>query len=299
LSPTTRRFPHQVAITAIGAVSAFGVGIEPLASALERSAPAELGVIDGREDYHRRGAGRRGLLAVTPVGSAFLAAGEARRMSPPSRFAVAAAREAVASAALPSAALAGAAIALSTAFGPSSFSEGLLRQVLLEEPDAASPFLFTESVANAPAAQVAIATGTRGPNITVCQREAGALIALGRGAAAVAAGRVGSALVGAVEELSPLLYALLDRFRALARSHHGLVESARPFDRRRDGFIPAEGATVLVLEAADAARARAPHRWPSCATGGRPSTPARRRMVGEQTAKSSVSLWPEVSRERR
>jgi 3-oxoacyl-[acyl-carrier-protein] synthase II len=63
-------------------------------------------------------------------------------------------------------------------------------------------------------------------------------------------------LAGDVEESSPLVHALLDRFGALARAEAGLPEAPRPFDRRRNGFLLAEGATLLVLEDEPAANAR-------------------------------------------
>jgi 3-oxoacyl-[acyl-carrier-protein] synthase II len=177
-------------------------------------------------------------------------------MSPPSKLGVAAARMAAADAGLADD-VGGprTAVVLSTAFGAVHFTERMMRSVLLEGPETASPFLFTESVANAAAAQIAIASQAQGPNLTVVQREAGVLIAAGRGAAEVAAGRSDRALVGAVEEMPPLLHSLLDRFEALSRPD-AQGEAARPFDRRRNGFVAAEGAVVLVLEAEDRARAR-------------------------------------------
>jgi 3-oxoacyl-[acyl-carrier-protein] synthase II len=116
-------------------------------------------------------------------------------------------------------------------------------------------------VANAPAAQIAIACRARGPSVTVCQREAGPLLAVGQGAAAVASGRVRRALAGSVDEISPLLHALLDRFGALAQGADGGDgdggdEVARPFDRRRAGFLAGEGASVLLLESAGSAAER-------------------------------------------
>ena len=160
---------------------------------------------------------------------------------------------------------------LATAFGPSTNTEALLQQILLECPEAASPSLFTESVANAPAAQIAIASRATGPSLTVCQREAGPLIALGRAAGEVAAGRARRALAGAVDEMTPLLHALLDRFGALAHGRAADEELARPFDRRRDGFLAGEGAAMVVLE-----REEEPRR----AAAGRAARPAAR--LGER-----------------
>src|SRR5260370_20278763 len=121
----------------------------------------------------------------------------------------------------------GTAVVVSTAFGPCSFSEALLRQVLHDGPESASPYLFTESVANAPAAQIAIACGARGANVTLCQREAGPLLAVARGAAQVAAGPAQRPLVGARDQMSPLLDAMLDRLRAPARARAPPARRAR------------------------------------------------------------------------
>jgi len=54
---------------------------------------------------------------------------------------------------------------------------------------------------------------------------------------------------------SPIILFELDGLGILSRAVDGAA-SFRPFDRRRDGFFPAEGAAALVLEPAEAARAR-------------------------------------------
>ncbi len=202
----------------------------------------------------------------------WLPAAAARRMSPPSRFAVAAARMALADAGLASvapAAMESTAVVLATSYGPSSVTEELLGQILLAGADQASPALFAESVANAPAAQVARLTGARGANLTVTERETGGLSAVRLAAAEVASGRSEIALAGAVEEVTPLLQALLDRYRALARSRRPEEPPrARPFDRGRAGFVSGEGATVLVIEADEAAAARGARPLARLAGGG-------------------------------
>lgn len=251
-------------VTGLGTAGAWGWGREALAAALCESRVA-LTEVDRSAGYHRR-EGSRCAALVPPVGlAAWVPPGEARRMSPPSKLALAAARMALADAGLsrkPAMAPVeegdglSTAVAIATTFGPSSFTEGLLRQILLEQPEAASPYLFTESVASAPAAQIAIATGARRAGVTVCQREAGPLIAVARGAAEVAAGRADLALAGTVEEITPLLHAVLDRFGALARPGADGEERARPLDRRRNGMLAGEGAAVLALESEEGARER-------------------------------------------
>lgn len=243
---------RRVVVTGLGTVNAYGAGVEPLAAALAAGETLTR-TLEPYPPLPLPGAGRYPVAAVPPGElAAWLPPLEARRMSPPSRFAVAAARMALAAAGVepPPQPDPATAVAMATSFGPMSYTERLLDQIFAEGPEAASPALFTECVANAPAAQVAIRCRAGGRNHTLCQREAGALTALARGAADVAAGRAERALAGAAEEVTPLVHAVLVRFGALA------AEAARPFDRRRDGFVAAAGATVLVLEEERAAARR-------------------------------------------
>jgi 3-oxoacyl-[acyl-carrier-protein] synthase II len=244
-------------ITGLGTIGPYGHGREALAAAVAAGEPV-VGEVDRGAGLHREGGARLAALVGERDLSRWIPHAAARRMSFPSKLAVAAARMALAEAGVGVTEAGGPRVGvyLATAFGSALSTEKLLRQILLEGAEAAQPFYFSECVANAPAAQLAIAVGARGPNVTLTQRESGPLLAVARGAQAVREGRVDLALAGAVEEVTPLLHALLDRFGALARAESALAEMPRPFDRRRDGFLVGEGATLLVLEREDAARAR-------------------------------------------
>lgn len=256
---------EPLVISGLGWVGGAGCGREALTRVLHRGR-AEPQTVDGLDSFGRQDGGpshsvsakgaRRAHLAADQDLSPWLHPRRARRMSPPSKFAVAAALMACADAELdPSQVASTMAVVLATNFGPSSFTEGILEQIFTESPEAVSPFLFTESVANAPTAQVALALGATGPNITVTQREAGCLFALARAAREIENGRAEVALVLAVDEMTALLHRVLDRFGALARDR-GDGEVARPFDLHRNGTVAAEGASALVLESAEHCRRR-------------------------------------------
>jgi len=242
-------------ITGVGVMGAAGAGLEGIADDLAAARIRAVGV-DRSAGLHRPTGACTAVLASHLPTAEWIPPMVARRMSPGSRFAVVAARTAAAGARLEPAGLDRAAVVLATIYGAATVTEKLLRQILLESPEAASPALFTESVANAPAAQIALQLGARGPNITVTQRQAGALLALGRGAALIRSGQCDVVLAGAVDEVSPLLHAVLDRFGALTTPGPDGGEAPRPFDRRRDGCLAGEGAAVVVLESEAHARGR-------------------------------------------
>jgi 3-oxoacyl-(acyl-carrier-protein) synthase len=82
--------------------------------------------------------------------------------------------------------------------------------------------------------------------------------ALSYGAAMIQAGRCDRVVVGAAEApITPLVVAAFGRIRANSTRPCDPREASCPFDKRRDGFVLAEGAAMFVLESEVAARGRA------------------------------------------
>lgn len=243
--------PRTVVVTGVGALTSHGLGLSPLFDALGRGEPLAA-PIDRLPELAARAASARRAARVDGVAwDEWLARRAARRMSPPSIYGVVAARMAQADSGLepgeePDPEYA---VVLATTYGACSYSQRMLDQILDHGPEGISPLLFMESVVNAPAGQVAIQCRAAGPNLSLCLREAGPVATVGRGAAEIAAGRASRALVGATEEMTPLLHGVLDQFRSLS-------DHPRPLDRRRDGFLAGEGALIMVLEEEAAARRR-------------------------------------------
>jgi 3-oxoacyl-(acyl-carrier-protein) synthase len=269
----------RLAITGLGVVGAAGVGPQPLADAL-RAGRALGRPIESWPRLRARRSTEAALVGTLPAHDS-LPPLAARRMSPPSRFAVVAASDALAEAGLAASATGAPdpdrGVVLATAFGPSSFTERLLEQ-MLDDPQAASPSLFPECVASAPAAQVGIHTRSAGAALTLAAGEAGPIAAVAQACDLVRAGRSRRVLAGAVDEMTPLLHAVLDRFGALARG------APRPLARERDGYLAAEGAAIVLIEPReDAARRGAPVRAEIAAWGTAHDPTARPARWGERS----------------
>jgi 3-oxoacyl-[acyl-carrier-protein] synthase II len=122
---------------------------------------------------------------------------------------------------------------------------------------AVSPYLLTGILPNMPSARIAIAHGIRGYSSAVGTACASGAQSVADAVRLIRDGEADVVLCGASE--APLFPTFADTFgnaRALARGWADPTEASRPFDRRRNGFVLAEGAALLVLERAGHAAAR-------------------------------------------
>ncbi|GAB3070262.1 beta-ketoacyl-[acyl-carrier-protein] synthase family protein [Micromonospora schwarzwaldensis] len=122
---------------------------------------------------------------------------------------------------------------------------------------AVSPYLLTGILPNMPSARIAIAHGIRGYSSSVGTACASGAQAVADGVRLIRADEADVVVCGASE--APLFGTFADTFgnaRALARGWDEPTEASRPFDKRRNGFVLAEGAALLVLERAGHAAAR-------------------------------------------
>ncbi len=145
-------------------------------------------------------------------------------------------------------------LVLGTTFGSARTIGEFDRRAMRDGPDYASPLDFANTVISAPAGQVAIWHGLRGVNSTVSTGAASGLHAIGYAAQLIASGHATAVLAGGAEEVS--FEAFLGFQRAGWLLPPGDPAGPRPFDRRRCGCVLGEAAGLLVLEAADLARAR-------------------------------------------
>ncbi len=146
---------------------------------------------------------------------------------------------------------------MGTALGGVSFAEQEHEKYLREGLRAVEPGLALTVFVGASSCNLAIELGISGPNITNGMSCASGAIAIGEAFRAVQRGDADLMLAGGAEApLSPLSYGAFAIIRAMSTRNDDPGTASRPFDRNRDGFVMAEGATVLVLEERDRARAR-------------------------------------------
>ena len=112
-----------------------------------------------------------------------------------------------------------------------------------------SPFFIPMILPNMAAANVSRLYGLKGYTSTVITACAAGNQAIGEAAEAVRRGAADVILGGGCEAgICQLALGGFNVIKALTRSNDEPEKASRPFDAKRDGFVPAEAAAVLVIE---------------------------------------------------
>ena len=120
-----------------------------------------------------------------------------------------------------------------------------------------SPFFFPMVLPNMAAANVSQFVGAHGYNSTATTACAASNNAIGEALQAIRYGVADVMLAGGAEAgISQLGLAGFAVMRALSTRNDAPQQASRPFDAQRDGFVPAEGAGILILESLEHALAR-------------------------------------------
>lgn len=244
--------PERVIVTGLGLITPLGLGVDAFFRGLREGTPG-VRRIDDREEL----AGLS-VLVGAPCDDfdpkAFMDGKRARRMGRASQMAVAAARMAAEHAGLEPTARGG--VFVGTGIGAMEAMVDNHRVLLERGADRVSPFLAPIMMPNAPAAEVSIELGVRGPSMGLVTACAAGAHAVGLAWEYVRSGKVDWAVAGGAEAVMlRLVCAAFDRMGALSRSTDPASASC-PFDARRDGFVLGEGAGIVVLESHSHARGR-------------------------------------------
>lgn len=184
---------------------------------------------------------------------------EQRRLDPFCHFAVAAAAEALNNAGIEDGAVDSdrTGVLVSSGIGGLNTIEEQCEVKAKRGLNRISPMLVPMMIANMASGYIAIKHGFRGPNFGIVSACASGLHSIGEAFWIIKRGDADVMLAGGAEEgIQALGHGGFSSMRALSERNDDPEHASRPFDKDRDGFVPAEGGGVLVLETEEHARKR-------------------------------------------
>ncbi len=254
-----------IVVTGMGAVSPLGVGVK---TNWDRLIAGRSGIVPNTRfdvsDYGARIAGLVPVKADDPDGFDPLVAIDAKdikKMGLFIQYGLVAAQEALAQAGWAPKTpeeQAGTATIIGSGVGGSPVMAHAVETIIDKGPRRLSPFTVPAFLPNLAAGWISINHGLKGPigaPVTACAASAQAI---GDGMRMILTGEAEVAVVGGAEgSVDMISVGGFGAARALSTAFNDEPQAAsRPFDRRRDGFVLAEGAAVLVIERLSHALAR-------------------------------------------
>jgi 3-oxoacyl-[acyl-carrier-protein] synthase II len=246
---------RRVVVTGMGAVTPVGIGVEatwaallagrsgagPItafdASGLPVRIAAEVDGFDGDERFGKR---------------------RARHLDRFVQLALVATTEAIESSGLDVASVGErTGVVYASGIGGIATLEQQILQMAEKGPSRVSPYMCPMMIPNMAAGEIAMEWNLLGPNTCTVTACAASAHAIGDAADMIRLGRADAMIAGGSEAaITPICIAGFTAMKALSERNDDPTGASRPFDRARDGFVSAEGAATIVLEARDVAVAR-------------------------------------------
>lgn len=247
---------RRVVVTGIGAVTPLGESAAAFWEGLTagRSGVGPMTLADPT-DYPCRIAGE--VSGFDP--ERYVEKREARRLARFSQLAIAATAEAMAGAGLSAANVDAERMGVYLGNGNGGFPtiDESMRVLVERGGMRMSPFFFPMILPNMAAANVSRHFGALGPSSTITTACAASTQSVGDAAEVIRRGAADMMITGGAEAgISQLGLAGFCVMRALSTRNDDPEGASRPFDADRDGFVPAEGAGILIVEALEHALRR-------------------------------------------
>jgi beta-ketoacyl-acyl-carrier-protein synthase II len=239
---------HRVVVTGMGAITPIGLTVDDFFANLIAgvSGAAPITQFDASAYPTRIAAEVKGFEVTN-----YVEAREARRMSRFIQFAVAAARDAMAQAQLnmDGADRHRAGVILGTGIGSFTTVDKEVRVMLEKGGMRINPFFLPMMLPNMAAAHVGRIFGFKGFNTTTATACASGAQAIGDASNVLRHGMADVMIAGGSDSsVCEFALASFCVMRALTTRNEDPAGASRPFDKNRDGFLPAEGAAVMLLE---------------------------------------------------
>ncbi len=248
--------PRRVVITGLGVVTALGDTLDQFWSGLVegRSGVANLDLFDTTHFKVHFGGQVHGW-----DGDARFGVKEARRLDRFAQFALAASISAVTDSGIDFAAYPPerCGVLIGSGIGGLNEFETQHETMLTKGPSRISPFTIPKLMVNAGSGQVSIYYGLKGINSAVATACASSNNAIGDAFKHIQTGLADIMVTGGSEAaITRMGLGGFAAMRALSTRNDDPPRASRPFDRDRDGFVLAEGAGILIIEAEEVAVAR-------------------------------------------
>lgn len=261
---------RRVVITGMGVISPIGIGKEEFWSSLKKgeSAGKRMDKVKGQGLYPLQFSKK----ARTKVGAPvldfdplhFLTKKKVRRTGRAIQFALASTKLALEDAGLEleEGKIKGinpdrAGVLIGTCLGDLNVLEHNHKNFLEQGPRGIRVSFAPNFMNNAPSAQISIQYGITGPSSIVGSACASGTHAIGTALDKIKRNRADLMVTGGVEAiLTSFMFGAFSNLRATTTRNEEPEKASRPFDKERDGFLPGEGAGILILETLDHARKR-------------------------------------------